>query len=167
MEKRQEIILIAAVAENGVIGKDNKMPWTIKGNLAHFKEMTMGYPCIMGRKTWESLPIKPLPGRVNLIVSKTLNKEERPSSWREIKVFSSFSSAVEFCSNYEKIFIIGGESIYKQAMPIATKIDLTIIPGDYEGDTYFPEIDDNWIKIETVKYDEFSIVTYTRKEEQI
>jgi dihydrofolate reductase len=180
MGKRQEIIIIAAVAENGVIGKDNKMPWNIKGNLAHFKEMTMGYPCIMGRKTWDSLPKKPLPGRLNIIISRTLNKEDNPSfslaslasanrgfdaSWREVIVFQSLSSAVESCSNYEKVFIIGGESIYNQAMAIATKIDLTLIPGNYEGDTYFPEIDDNWIKTETVKYDGFSIVTYIRKEQ--
>jgi len=165
----QEIILIAAVAGNGVIGKDNKMPWTIKGNLAHFKEMTMGHPCIMGRKTWESLPIKPLPGRLNIIISKTVNDADIKdiSSVSQRLHVNSFGSAVEKCKDYEKIFIIGGESIYKQAMPIATKIDLTLIPGDYEGDTYFPEIDDNWIKTETVKHDEFSIVTYTRKEEQI
>ena len=156
--------MIAAVAENGVIGKHNKMPWDIKGNLAHFKEVTMGYPCIMGRKTWESLPVKPLPGRLNVIVSKTLNKEGRPpSSWQEIKILHSLSSAIDSCSNYEKIFIIGGESIYAQAMPIATKIDLTLIPGNYEGDTFFPKIDDSWEKTETVNYEKFSIVTYIKK----
>ncbi|MCL2230531.1 MAG: dihydrofolate reductase [Treponema sp.] len=164
MEKRQEIIIIAAMAENGVIGKDNKLPWDIKGNLSHFKKMTMGCPCIMGRKTWESLPVKPLSGRLNIIVSETLNKEGRPpSSWREIKILNSLTSAVESCSNYEKIFIIGGESIYTQAMPIATKIDLTLIPGNYEGDAYFPKIDDSWEKTETKKCENFSIVTYIKK----
>src|SRR5215510_7772356 len=74
-----EIIIIAAMAENRVIGRDNAMPWTIKGNLAHFKEMTMGWPCIMGRKTWESLPKKPLPGRLNIVVSKTMSSEELSS----------------------------------------------------------------------------------------
>jgi len=170
----QEIILIAAVAGNGVIGKDNKMPWNIKGNLTHFKKMTMGFPCIMGRKTWDSLPKKPLPGRLNIVISRTVNDADikdsssvsRTEDSKCLRV-NSFGSAVEKCKDYEKIFIIGGESIYKQAMPIATKIDLTLIPGDYEGDTYFPEIDDNWIKTETVKHDEFSIVTYTRKEERI
>ena len=68
----QEIIIIAAMSENRVIGKNNAMPWSIKGNLAHFKETTMGWPCIMGRKTWESLPKKPLPGRLNIIISKTM-----------------------------------------------------------------------------------------------
>jgi len=70
----QEIIIIVAMAENRVIGRDNAMPWSIKGNLAHFKEMTMGWPCIMGRKTWESLPKKPLPGRLNIVISGTMTK---------------------------------------------------------------------------------------------
>jgi len=160
---KQEIIIIAAMAENRVIGKNNAMPWTIKGNLAHFKETTMGFPCIMGRKTWDSLPKKPLPGRLNIIISNTMNTKDNPSSC--IMVFQSLSSAVEYCSNYEKIFIIGGESIYKQAMPLANKIDLTLIPGQYDGDTYFPEINDTWIETETVRHDEFSIITYIKKEQ--
>jgi len=160
--------LIAAMAENRVIGKDNAMPWSIRGNLAHFKEITMGWPCIMGRKTWESLPKKPLPGRLNIVISKTVNQEEftrRHGSAEEIKICESLQDAIDCCADYEKIFICGGGTIYMQAMPIGTQIDLTLIPGSYEGDTWFPEIDDNWIKIETVNHDEFSIVTYTRKEE--
>ena len=159
----QEIILIAAVAENRVIGKDNAMPWNIKGNLAHFKEMTMGYPCVMGRKTWESLPKKPLPGRLNIIISKTM-KQENIS--QEIKFFNSLSTAIEFYKDYKKIFICGGESIYKQAMPFATNIDLTLIHGNYDGDTFFPEIDNSWIKTETVKLEEFSIINYIRKDKE-
>lgn len=153
--------MIAAMAENRVIGRDNAMPWSIKGNLAHFKEMTMGFPCIMGRKTWDSLPKKPLPGRLNIIISKSVNENSQ-----NIKTFLSLSSAVESCSNYNKIFICGGESIYAQAMPFADKIDLTLIPGQYDGDTYFPEIDDSWKKTDSVKFDEFSIVTYIKKEKK-
>ena len=162
----QEIILIAAMAENSVIGKDNAMPWTIKGNLARFKEMTMGWPCIMGRKTWESLPVKPLPGRLNIILSRQDAKSAKDAKGikeeENIKVFDSLSTAIEFCANYEKIFIIGGESIYTQAMPLANKIELTLIPGNYEGDTYFPKIDDNWKITDTTNYDNFSIVTYIK-----
>jgi dihydrofolate reductase len=165
----QEIILIAAMAENRIIGKDNAMPWSIKGNLAHFKEMTMGCPCIMGRKTWESLPKKPLPGRLNIIISKTMTANDLPDArethqGQEIKIFSSLTSAVEYCTGCEKIFICGGESIYRQAMPLANKIDLTLIPGQYSGDAYFPEIDNCWIKKDTVNFDEFSVITYIKKE---
>jgi dihydrofolate reductase len=165
----QEIILIAAMAENRVIGKDNAMPWSIKGNLAHFKEMTTGCPCIMGRKTWESLPRKPLPGRLNVIVSKSMAANDFPDTrenqqGQEIKIFSSLTSAVEYCTGYEKIFICGGESIYRQAMSLANKIDLTLIPGQYEGDAYFPEIDNSWVKKDTINFDDFSVVTYIKEE---
>jgi len=160
VSNKQEIIIIAAMAENRVIGKDNAMPWTIKGNLAHFKEMTMGYPCIMGRKTWESLPKKPLPGRLNIIISRTMNADKELN---DIKAFSSLSSAIEHCSGCEKIFICGGESVYAQAMPFATKIDLTLIPGQYDGDTYFPQIDEScWTKTDTVKHDNFSVINYNK-----
>ena len=158
-----EIIIIVAAAENGVIGKDNAMPWSIKGNLAHFKEITMGSPCIMGRKTWESLPKKPLAGRLNVIVSKTLSAEDSP----DVKVFSSLLSAIEYCADYEKIFICGGESIYKQALPLADKIDFSLIPGQYDGDTFFPKIDpDYWIKTKTVNLNTFSVNTYIKRSDK-
>jgi dihydrofolate reductase len=155
-----EIIIIVAAAENGVIGKNNAMPWSIKGNLAHFKEMTMGCPCIMGRKTWESLPKKPLPGRLNIIVSKTITAENSP----DVKIFSSLLSAIEYCAAYEKIFICGGESVYKQALPLADRIDFTLIPGQYDGDAFFPEIDSAcWIKTNTVNFNTFTVNTYIKR----
>jgi len=192
----QEIIIIAAMAENRVIGKDNAMPWSIKGNLAHFREMTMGWPCIMGRKTWESLPKKPLPGRLNIIISKTMTDSSVPKielcpqkralspmessvpqnelcpqktssvpkdSVQNIEIFPSLPSAIEYCAGYEKIFICGGETIYRQALPLANKIDLTLIRGQYEGDAFFPEIDTAiWKEINTVNFDTFSLITYSK-----
>jgi len=166
----QEIIIIAAMADNRVIGKNNAMPFSVKGNLARFKEMTMGWPCVMGRKTWESLPKKPLPGRLNIIVSKTINSEDLTREKRDdvsgVRCFDSLSAAVEFCKDYEKIFICGGESIYRQSMPLADKIDLTMVPGQYEGDAFFPEIDDNWKKTNTVNYNDFSVVTYNKMNQE-
>ena len=168
----REIIIIAAMAENRVIGKDGVMPWSIKGNLSHFKEMTMGWPCIMGRKTWESLPKKPLPGRLNIVISKTVTDKDIINSQPPspsvplrlcVKFCESLPSAIEYCSGYEKIFICGGESIYIQALPLADKIDLTLIPGQYDGDTFFPEIDNAcWTKTNTVNFDDFSIITYNK-----
>ncbi|MCL2722231.1 MAG: dihydrofolate reductase [Treponema sp.] len=163
-----EIILIVAMAENRVIGKDNAMPWSIKGNLKHFKETTMGFPCIMGRKTWDSLPVKPLPGRLNIILSKSFTRRHGGHGEHEddpnVRIYESLESAIESCAEYEKIFICGGESIYNQAMPFATKIDLTLIPGLYEGDTFFPEIDETkWKKTDTVDYDNFSVVVYEKE----
>ena len=176
----REIIIIAAMSENRVIGKDNALPWSLKQDMAHFRELTEGWPCIMGRKTWESLPKKPLPGRLNIIVSKTMTVEDssvpkgelcpqeralspKTSSVPNVKIFPSLLSAIEYCADYEKIFICGGESIYRQALPLADKIELTLIYGQYDGDTFFPEIDAAcWTPSKTVDFDNFSIITYTR-----
>jgi dihydrofolate reductase len=156
-----EIIIIAAMAKNRVIGKDNKIPWSIKEDMARFRELTIGWPCIMGRKTWESLPKKPLPGRLNIIVSKTMTEPPQ-----DVKVFPSLTAAVEHCAEYEKVFICGGETLYKQALEIADKIELTLIHKEYDGDTYFPEITPSiWAQANTTKFDTYSFITYTKNSE--
>jgi dihydrofolate reductase len=157
----QEIIIIAAMSENKVIGKDNALPWSIKEDMAHFKKLTKGWPCVMGRKTWESLPTKPLPWRLNVIVSQTMKVDG--SFPQDVKIFPSLSAAVENCSGFEKIFIIGGETIYKQALDLADKIELTVIHKQYDGDAFFPEIDTNcWQQTNTEDFDTFSFITYTK-----
>jgi len=180
MKNEREIIIIAAMAENRVIGKDNAMPFFIRGNLARFKEMTMGWPCVMGRKTWESLPKKPLQSRLNIIISNTLNQDDLTQNRAEsqvrgtekkedvfnVKVFNSIAQAMDYCVNYDKIFICGGESIYKQTLRFANKIDLTLVPGQYEGDAFFPEIDDSWAKTETVNFKDFSVDTYIKTNQE-
>jgi len=157
----REIIIIAAMAENRVIGKNNVIPWSLKEDMARFRKLTNGWPCIMGRKTWESLPKKPLPGRLNIVISKTMTASGIGSE--DVNFFPSLPLAVEYCSGYEKIFIIGGETIYKQALEFADKIELTIIHKQYEGDTFFPEIESSsWSVINTEDYYTFSFITYTK-----
>ncbi|WP_461257829.1 dihydrofolate reductase [Treponema sp. R80B11-R83G3] len=163
MEKNtpQEIIIIAAMAENRVIGKDNAMPWVIKEDMARFKKLTKGWPCVMGRKTWESLPVKPLPERLNVIVSRTMTADT--PLHKDVKIFPSLSAGVENCSGYEKIFIIGGETVYRQALKLADKIELTVIHKQYDGDAFFPEIDTAcWQLSNTEDFDTFSFLTYTK-----
>jgi len=167
----QEIIIIAAMSKNRVIGFNNNIPWSIKEDMIHFKKLTYGWPCIMGRKTWDSLPKKPLPGRLNLIVSNSLTKSSFPKT-DNIIIAPSLSAAIGFCSGYEKIFICGGEMIYKQALLFADKIVLTLVHKFYQGDTFLPEIDSScWDTESTADFDTFSIITYTRnknfKKEQI
>jgi dihydrofolate reductase len=158
----QEIIIIAAMAKNHVIGKNNALPWSLKEGLGNFKELTMGWPCIMGRKTWDSLPKKPLPGRLNIVISSSVpNSELCP---QEVLFLPSLQAAIEHCTSYEKIFICGGESIYRQALSLADKIELTLIHKEYEGDTFFPEIDPAcWAIVNNVDFDTFSLITYTRR----
>ena len=153
-----DIIIIAAMAENRVIGKNNAMPWSIKAELAHFKELTMGWPCIMGRKTWDSLPKKPLPGRLNIIISRSL-PDEVPGA----VVLPSLQAAIQRCEGHTKIFICGGESIYREALVPANKIELTVIHRNYEGDSFFPEIDSAiWKKTNTADFDDFSFISYSK-----
>jgi dihydrofolate reductase len=150
-----EIIIIVAVSENNVIGKDNKLPWKIKEDLQRFKAMTTGWPCIMGRKTYESLT-KPLPNRQNIVISSNKNLDER------VIVCSSLSDAIQYCSNYEKVFICGGSAVYSEAIDVAHRIELTRIHKVVEGDTFFPHLGLKW-RIETIdNHDEFSFITYKK-----
>ena len=144
------ISIIVAVDKNGLIGKDGKIPWNIPEDLKNFRAQTMGYPVVMGRLTWESLPKKPLKGRLNVIVSRTNAGHEVFSmgdGWSQIVYFQpSLEEAVKFAKMYspntDEIFIIGGKQIYDTALNlgIVDKIYMTLVEGDYEGDTYFPTI---------------------------
>lgn len=156
-----EKIIIAAVAENNVIGKDGDIPWHIPEDLQHFKEKTTGHTVVMGRKTYQSLPdsFKPLPDRENIVLTRSDFQPEDES----VKISNNLDDAWEKSSN-EKIFIIGGANIYKQTMKDADKLVLTEINKEYDGDTYFPEFSESqWQEKNRDKYENFSFVTYTRK----
>jgi dihydrofolate reductase len=155
-----EIIIIAAMAENRVIGKGNALPWSLKADMAHFKELTMGWPCVMGRKTWESLPKRPLPGRLNVVISRSLAAGDAPDA----VVLPSLQDAIQHCAGHEKIFICGGASIYREALALADAIELTVIRQQYEGDAFFPEINTAlWIKTGAIDFDDYSFISYSRK----
>ncbi len=132
---RPQIVVIAAVARNGVIGRDNTLPWRLKADLAHFKRTTLGHPVIMGRKTWESLG-RPLPGRTNIVVS-------RKSGWRAegAQIVESLDAAIAACEGAERIFVIGGAQLYALALPMADRLILTEIQADVDGDARFPAFD--------------------------
>ncbi len=155
-------IIIAALAENNVIGKDGKMPWHIKEELKHFKNTTMSYPLIMGRKTFESFGGKPLKGRLNIIVTR--NKNYKPD-FENVTVVHSLNSAYTTCEmmQHEKVFVIGGAQIYNSAIEVADEMVLTNVKMKVEGDTYFPEVDENIWKVSEIKsFDEFDVLYYTR-----
>jgi dihydrofolate reductase len=126
------IYLVAAVARNGVIGANGKLPWHLPEDLKHFKKITFGHPVIMGRRTWESLG-KPLPGRENIVVTRRTGYEAPGAS-----VASSFEAAIALCAGESVAFVIGGAELYAAALPLADGLVLTEIERDYEGDTHFP-----------------------------
>ncbi|MGH8764471.1 MAG: dihydrofolate reductase [Burkholderiales bacterium] len=129
------LYLVAAVARNGVIGANSKLPWHLPEDLAHFKKLTLGHPIIMGRRTWDSLG-RPLPGRENIVISRRPGFEAPQAS-----VASSIEAAVALCAGEAVAFVIGGAEIYAAALPLADGLVMTEIDRDYEGDTRFPDWD--------------------------
>jgi dihydrofolate reductase len=127
------LALIVAVARNGVIGKDGALPWHVSEDLKHFKKTTKGHAVIMGRKTFDSIG-RPLPHRRNIVVTR-----REGISFTGCEVANSLTEAIELArASDECPFIIGGASLYKEALPMATEIHLTMIDRDVEGDTHFP-----------------------------
>lgn len=133
-----KLTTIAAVADNGVIGKDNDLIWHLPDDLKHFKRLTKGHTIVMGRKTWESIGAKPLPKRRHIIITR--NAEYTATG---AEVVTSVDAALELIENDEQPFIVGGAEIYKLAMPFVKRLELTYVHNDFEGDTYFPEFDKN------------------------
>lgn len=129
------ISLIAAVAANHVIGNKNQLPWHLPADLKHFKQITTGNTIVMGRKTFDSIG-KPLPNRRNIVISKTITQIAG------YEVCPSLEDAINLCRNEAEIFVIGGTEIFNQAFPLANRIYLTRIDQDFEGDAFFPKIDE-------------------------
>lgn len=134
--------LIVAMTKNRVIGYQNKMPWHLPAELAYFKQITTGHPIIMGRKTFDSIG-RPLPNRRNIVVSRNTNFHSSG-----VEVANSLENALAFCAN-ENPFVIGGASLYAEALAIAQKLYITEIDADLIGDTFFPPIDNSVWKEES------------------
>lgn len=154
-------VIVAAVADNGVIGKDGDIPWYIPEDLEHFREITMGYPVVMGSGTYRSLPEdhRPLDGRKNIVLTRS--SVDAPESVAEA---NSLGEAWEIASQQDagKVFVIGGSSVYEQVLPEADRMKLTEVHREPEGDTYFPDWNpEDWKEVERDDHGEFSFVTYS------
>lgn len=140
------VSIIAAIAKNNVIGLKNTLPWNLPADMEHFKQLTKGKPVIMGQKTFESIG-KPLIGRTNIIL--TLDKNFTPFG---CQIAYSIKEALDIVKNSKEVMICGGASIYRQFLPLADKIYLTLIEGDFEGDAFFPEFDrSSWKEVERIE----------------
>ena len=157
------ISMIVARSRNHVIGRDNQMPWKISADLQFFKRVTMGHPVIMGRKTWESIG-RPLPGRRNIVVSRNANY---PLNGAEL--VGSLEEALASLSEFDRVFVIGGEQLFKQAFDKADRLYITEIDLDIEGgDTFFEVPNESaWKEVERTPGSEgdiaFSFITLERK----
>jgi dihydrofolate reductase len=132
----KKISIIVAIAKNFAIGKDNQLLWHIPADLKRFKKITGGHQVIMGKLTYESLPLRPLPNRINIVISDNLM-----DSFEGCKTVHSIEEAMALCNEQEESFIIGGGSVYKQFLPLCNKLYLTMVHKDFEADTFFPNLD--------------------------
>ncbi|MFN7154474.1 MAG: dihydrofolate reductase [Acidovorax sp.] len=156
--------LIYARAANGVIGKDNTIPWHIPEDMAHFKQLTQGCAVIMGRKTWDSLPprFRPLPGRTNIVVT-------RQDDWHAdgAQCAASLPAALAMCDASQTTWVIGGGQIYAEALPLADCVEVTEIEQDFDGDAHAPTLGAEWVESARSRHVSakglaFSFVTYQR-----
>ena len=156
-----EVIIIVAVAKNNVIGRDGSLPWHLPSDLQHFKKTTMGYPLIMGRKTYESIG-RPLPGRDNVVLTRD-PELDLPGCI----VVHSMQEAIDHCGNEEKVFIIGGADIFRLALPMTDTMIVTALEREVEGDVYLDPIDTRTFEIvaEQMCHEEepYQIIRYERK----
>lgn len=154
-----KIVFLVAVSKNGVIGDKGAIPWHYPEDIQRFKRITMGYPVVMGRKTWESLPKKPLAGRPNIVLTKNGFTDHR------CHIYDSLKRAI-FDFRDKKIFVIGGAQIFERYMHFADVIDVTYIDKEYEGDTYWPGIDlDKWFISKEKIDNDLIFVQYNRRVE--
>ena len=164
--KKPELTIIVAAAENDAIGKGNKLIWHLSDDLKRFKALTSGHHIIMGRKTFESFP-KPLPNRTHVVITRQKDYKAPEG----VLLVNSLEEAIDASKNDTQTFIIGGGQIYKQALAIADKIELTRVHENFEADTFFPKIETTvWKETANIfhKKDEnhdfeFSFLTYERK----
>jgi len=155
----KQLSIIVAIADNNAIGKDNQLLWHLSEDLKRFKQLTTHHTIVMGKKTFESLPIKPLPNRRSIVITDDLNEKIEGCL-----MAYSIEDAVNKCDETQENFIIGGGSIYKQFMPITNKLYLTKVHKDFDADTFYPEIDfSEWEIIESQEnlFDEKSELNYS------
>ena len=139
------LTLIVAYAHHRVMGLNNAIPWRIAGEQAYFKRVTLGHPIVMGRKTWESLPRRPLPGRQNIVVTRNINYAAYAAHPAEdAHIVHSLDAALALCRAEPEVFVIGGAELYALALPWASRVMATEIDADIAGDTYFPALDAHW-----------------------
>ncbi|MEK6151884.1 dihydrofolate reductase [Flavobacteriaceae bacterium 3-367] len=163
----QDIILIAAAAENDALGQDNDLLWHLPDDFKRFKRLTLGYKIIMGRKTFESFP-KPLPKRIHIVITRDRNYSPK---FPDCIVVHSLKEALNHVDKGETTYIIGGGEIYQLALEIANKIELTRIHHEFEADTFFPRIDETQWKLVASEYHakddrhayDFTYLSYEKK----
>jgi len=163
IHKKPNLNIIVALAQNGAIGKNNDLLWHLSGDLKRFKQLTLGHAVVMGRKTWESLPKKPLPGRINIVISH--NPDFAATGAQTVHSVNELFKMLRDID--DEIFVMGGATIYTLLLPFAKRLYVTRVYRDYEADVYFPIIDKSeftLVKQSDLIHDEESGLDYAYEE---
>ena len=163
IDKKPNLSIIVAQAQNRAIGKNNDLLWHLSGDLKRFKKLTMGHPVVMGRRTWESLPKRPLPGRRNIVFTQNPDFKDEGA-----EVVHSVNELFSVLKDYdEEVFVMGGASIYELLLPFTNRLYVTRVYRDFDGDVYFPVIDMsefNLVNLSDPMFDEESGLDYAYEE---
>lgn len=158
------LTLVAAVAANGVIGHEGDIPWRLPGEQARFKRLTIGHVLVMGRRTYESIG-RPLPGRTTVVVT-------RQEAWAAtapdgVLVADGIETALALARSLDdEVFVVGGVEVYRAALPVADRLEITFVDASPEGDAWFPEVDwSRWREVAREQYEGYTCVTYVRRDE--
>ncbi|MBQ8703648.1 MAG: dihydrofolate reductase [Bacteroidales bacterium] len=163
INKKPNLSIIVAIAQNGAIGKDNDLLWHLGGDLKRFKKLTTGHPVVMGRKTWESLPKRPLPGRQNIVM--TMNPDFTAEGATVVHSINDLFRTLKGCD--KEVFVMGGAAIYRALLPFTHRLYITRVYRDFEADVYFPVIDMSeftLVKLSEPMLDEESGLDYAYEE---
>ncbi|OGG39877.1 hypothetical protein A2118_00090 [Candidatus Kaiserbacteria bacterium GWA2_50_9] len=160
MAKDSRISLIAATGKNRELGFQGELLWHLPDDMRRFKELTMGHPVIMGRKTWESLPerFRPLPERTNIVVTRQTGYEAMGATVADS--FEDARTAAARAAGADEIFVIGGGELYREALPFANRLYLTLVDADADADTFFPPYEDIFTKVISDESREWNGLTY-------
>ncbi len=152
-----KISIIAAVADNYAIGKSNNLPWHLPADLKHFRQLTTGHAVVMGKRTFESLPKGPLPNRKNIVLTSIMSEGVNKGYFEA----DSLEDAVFLCEHEEKVFIMGGATVYSQCIDKVDSMYITWVHGSFTADTFFPEFNfDEWLEISREDFDADSMNPY-------
>lgn len=163
INKKPNLSIIVAMAENRAIGKDNDLLWHLSADLKRFKKLTTGHPVVMGRKTWESLPKRPLPGRRNIVFSQS--EGFAPEGAEVVRSVNGLFQVLKGCD--DEVFVMGGASIYEMLLPFANRLYVTHVYREFDADVYFPVIDMSefaLVNLGEPMYDEESDLDYAYEE---
>lgn len=155
MTNEVKICLIVARGRNGIIGREGQLPWRLRDDQLFFKEVTGGNPIIMGRKTWESLPVRPLPGRANIVLTRDWTyAADGARVYSAFNVAAAAARAMAAREGRSEVFVMGGVSVYERALPMADRLYLTEVDAAPEGDVSFPDFDESeWREISTKQFE--------------